>query len=216
MNNLKIFVPVVDEKEDLAVLLSALEEEGLLEDTVVIVDNSIPERSKPVKEYLYENFLYRLGPEVLTVDFAMQFHQNFANYRNWMVKFIPCDIAVMIDADELPTPELFARIKQIRTIPLNDLPDIMYIPRENKVTGITPEDIQKWGWTLDQDKRINYPDYQGRIYKPASGVKWVSNVHERLEGGKTIYRFEMNKRLDLLHHKTIERQRKQNAFYEQY
>jgi hypothetical protein len=38
------------------------------------------------------------------------------------------------------------------------------VPRVNTVKGITQEHIQKWGWIVDNQGRVNWPDLQWRIY----------------------------------------------------
>jgi hypothetical protein len=58
---------------------------------------------------------------------------------------------------------------------------------------------------------VNYPDYQTRICTNKPEIRWINKVHERLSGWKTIA--EMPYGLDLIHPKTIERQEKQNNFY---
>jgi len=84
------------------------------------------------------------------------------------------------------------------------------------VEGLTQEHIQKWGWKVDEQKRVNWPDYQQRIYKNISYIKWTNKVHEVLEGYKTFATIpsEMAQSgLMLLHPKTIEKQEKQNNYY---
>lgn len=60
---------------------------------------------------------------------------------------------------------------------------------------------------------INYPDVQSRICKNIKENTWVGVVHERIIGAKTISNLPMDFNLDLIHHKTIEKQEKQNQLY---
>ena len=86
------------------------------------------------------------------------------------------------------------------------------VPRINTVKGLTQEHIQKWGWNVNQEGWVNYPDYQQRIFKNMDGIKWVNKVHERIIGARTAI-CPLPKGYDLIHPKTIERQEKQNNFY---
>jgi hypothetical protein len=90
--------------------------------------------------------------------------------------------------------------------------DVYLVPRINTVSGLTEEHIQKWKWKVEGD-RINFPDYQWRIYKNIPTIKWINKVHERLDGFKTYSTLPPQDEFCLLHPKTIERQEKQNNFY---
>jgi hypothetical protein len=88
------------------------------------------------------------------------------------------------------------------------------VPRENYVTGLTLEHIQKWGWRVDIQNRVNYPDYQGRIYKNSPDrIKWQNKVHEVLTGYKQYATLPEVPALSINHTKTIEKQEKQNNYY---
>lgn len=60
---------------------------------------------------------------------------------------------------------------------------------------------------------INFPDYQTRIYRNTPAIKWEGKVHERIIGGKSLYRLPAESVYCLLHRKEIERQEQQNMFY---
>jgi hypothetical protein len=90
--------------------------------------------------------------------------------------------------------------------------DVYLVPRINTVSGITEEHIQKWRWSVEGD-RINFPDYQWRIYKNIPSIKWINKVHERLDGFKIYSTLPAQDEFCLLHPKTIDRQEKQNQFY---
>lgn len=61
---------------------------------------------------------------------------------------------------------------------------------------------------------INYPDYQGRIYKNNKHIKWVGKVHEVIKGHENHFYFPKNKLNYCIYHpKTIHKQKKQNKFY---
>ena len=92
--------------------------------------------------------------------------------------------------------------------------DIFWVPRINTVKGLTPEHIQKWGWVVDNDGKVNFPDYQCRILKNVKRIKWKNKVHEVLTGHKTESQLPANEEFCIHHPKSIERQEKQNALYQ--
>ena len=66
---------------------------------------------------------------------------------------------------------------------------------------------------MDDDGRVNFPDYQCRIFKNVKRIKWKNKVHEVLTGFKTQAHLPANDEFCLIHIKDIERQEKQNALY---
>jgi hypothetical protein len=92
-----------------------------------------------------------------------------------------------------------------------DLVDLIAVPRINTVEGLTRDHIDKWRWFVDNNGWVNYPDYQTRICANKKEITWINKVHERLSGWKTIANLPGG--YELIHPKTIERQEKQNDFY---
>jgi glycosyltransferase involved in cell wall biosynthesis len=121
------------------------------------------------------------------------------------------DFIFQIDADEYLPEEFIDLLHQI--LEANPEVDLYYVPRINTVSGLTEEHIQKWGWRV-QNGRVNYPDYQGRIYRNSSEIKWENKVHEKIVGFKQYTALPEVDALSLIHPKTIERQERQNAYYE--
>ena len=93
----------------------------------------------------------------------------------------------------------------------NDV-DMYAVPRINTVEGLTQEHINKWGWRVDENGWVNYPDPQTRIIKNKPEIKWENKVHERIVGYSTGAVLPPG--YDLVHPKTIIRQEKQNDFYD--
>jgi hypothetical protein len=121
------------------------------------------------------------------------------------------DYIFQIDADELPSKYL---MHYLPTILKNNEVEVLRVPRVNTVKGLTQEHIQKWGWVVDNHGRVNWPDLQWRIYKRTPEIRWKNKVHEVLEGYKTHAILPLETELALEHHKNIERQEKQNAYYD--
>jgi glycosyltransferase involved in cell wall biosynthesis len=137
-------------------------------------------------------------------------NKDFAAYKNELIKHCSGEYIFQIDADEIPSVDLLNILPSI--LESNPDVDVYLVPRINTVSGITEEHIQRWKWNVE-DNRINFPDYQWRIYKNNSSIKWINKVHERLDGFKKYAPLPAEDEFCLLHPKTIERQEKQNEFY---
>jgi hypothetical protein len=143
---------------------------------------------------------------------GFDFDGHFADWKNKLTSYCNGDYIFQIDADEMPNTILIKHLPEI--IAMNEGVDVMLVPRVNTVEGLTPEHIQKWRWNVDEKGWVNYPDFQWRIYKNTSDIKWVNKVHERLVGFKTISNLPQTEDYSLYHSKTIEKQEKQNNYYD--
>ena len=139
------------------------------------------------------------------------FEGHFADWKNKLTEYCSGDYIFQIDADEMPHRYLLDNLPEI--LEGNKDLEILLVPRVNTVEGLTNEHIQKWRWNIDTEGRVNWPDYQWRIWKNTPSIKWVNKVHERLDGFKTYATLPDNESYALYHPKTIERQEKQNAYY---
>ena len=138
-------------------------------------------------------------------------NKDFASYKNNLKSHCKGDYIFQIDADEVPHEYLVENIHEI--LSSNEV-DLIYIPRVNTVQGLTTEHIQKWGWQVNERGWVNWPDYQTRIYKNTDEIQWMNKVHERITGYDTFSNFPAEEHFCLYHPKQIERQEKQNEFYE--
>ena len=139
------------------------------------------------------------------------FNRHFADWKNKLTSLCSGDYIVNIDADEIPNQYLVENLPNI--LELNPDIDVYRVPRVNTVKGITEEHIRVWGWRVNENGWINWPDRQMRIYKNTPEIKWESKVHETLVGFKTITDLPEMEELALYHPKTIEKQEKQNQLY---
>ena len=138
---------------------------------------------------------------------------DFASFKNLGYHlFDDCNWIFNIDADELPSSILIQNIKQI--IDLNPETELIYVPRINTVEGLTQDHINKWRWQVNEEGWVNWQDYQGRIYKRSPMIEWKGKVHERIEGMKKYSHLPAKEEFAFHHPKTIERQERQNKFYE--
>lgn len=141
-----------------------------------------------------------------------EFDGHFANWKNHLTSLCNGDWIFQIDADEMPHESLIELLPEI--IDSNPRNEVIRVPRVNTVYGLTEEYIRKWGWRVDYKGRVNWPDFQWRIYKNHPKIKWVNKVHEVLEGYETWANLHEDEHFALYHPKDIERQIKQNNYYE--
>jgi len=143
--------------------------------------------------------------------YSYDFDGHFANMKNYLTGLCKGDYVYQIDADELVDEYVLRLLPQI--LENNDV-EVLRVPRINTVEGLTQEHINKWRWQVNEQGWVNFPDYQWRIYKNNAGITWINKVHEVLTGYRSVAALPADKEWCLIHHKDIERQEKQNAYYE--
>jgi len=136
---------------------------------------------------------------------------DFAAHKNAGNALCKGEFIFQLDADELPPGEL---IRHIHSIVTDSKADMIAVPRINIVDGLTPNDINRWGWTVDHRNWVMFPDYQTRIYRNDPRIKWSGTVHERIVGYNTLSQLPATELWSIVHHKDITRQREQNQLYE--
>jgi len=190
------------ELEELSILIPFLIKNKQEEDEIVV----LWDQTKNDEEL--RNFL----ENQLNINFCQGvFNGNFADWKNKLNSYCKGDYIFNIDADETITEIFMSTLPTI--LENNPEVDFYWVPRENYVTGLTPKHIQEWGWRVDVQNRVNYPDYQGRIYKNSLDIKWKNKVHEVLTGYKQYASLPEVPALSINHTKTIEKQEKQNNYY---
>ena len=139
------------------------------------------------------------------------FNHHFADWKNHLTNLCTGDYIFQIDADEIPNKQLIYSLPEI--LKGNPNNEVYLVPRVNTVEGLTDEHIQKWRWNVNERGWVNWPDNQWRIWKKKDEIKWRNKVHEVLEGYKTYAALPPMEELALYHPKTIDRQVKQNEYY---
>ena len=91
--------------------------------------------------------------------------------------------------------------------------DLYWIPRINTVDGTMQEHITKWHWQVNEKGWINFPDWQGRLHRNRSNIRWEKPVHEMMVGYQEYSYLPAEKEFCIEHHKDIKKQEKQNEFY---
>ena len=92
--------------------------------------------------------------------------------------------------------------------------DLFFVPRINIVNGLTKEHIQKWRWNVNEKGWVNFPDFQGRIFKNKTDIKWSGKVHERIIGAENYTSLPTDEIYCIKHIKDIKRQERQNEYYD--
>ena len=199
-------IPVCNEHVEIQRLVSFLLKHKQPQDEIVV---SYDSKNGSIG---VESYLRKMNVETSRfLWYPYEFDGHFANLKNELTKHCSGDYIFQIDADELPDIGLMENIHGI--LELNDV-DVILVPRVNTVAGLTDEHIQKWGWNVNSDGWVNWPDMQWRLYKKSDDIKWINKVHEQLDGFKTISHLPPQEELALHHPKTIERQEKQNEYYD--
>ena len=137
---------------------------------------------------------------------------DFASFKNNLKSKCTGEWIFQIDADEYLHPDLLVNLPDI--LAANPTVDLFLTPRVNTVEGLTQEHIQRWGWNVNDDGWVNFPDYQTRILQNHPKIKWVNKVHEVLTGHSSYALLPASEEFSLIHPKHIVRQEAQNAYYD--
>ena len=201
MANISFAITACNEHVELDRLLKQLTNNIKSKDEIVVqLDITATQEVKDVvSKYKLINYIYPLNGD-------------FASFKNNLKNICAKEWIFFIDADEYLSDNLLGYIHEILKAN-KGIVDVISVPRINTVEGLTREHIDKWRWFVDDNGYVNYPDYQTRICANKKDIEWKNKVHERLSGWKTIANLPHG--YDLIHPKTIERQEKQNKFYEQ-
>ena len=198
-------ITVHNEAEELQTLLEVLNKNIDKEDEIVVCVDGDDEKVEAV-----------LGESLSSwqnyIVYKRKLEKDFAAQKNSVIEKSSGDYIFHIDADEYPNEILIQQLKEILTI--NDV-DLIWIPRVNTVDGMTFHHIQKWGWRVNENDWVNYPDYQARVFRNDEKIRWTRPLHEYIKGCKTYAHLPPHEELSLYHPKTIEKQTQQNMFYNQ-
>jgi len=197
-------ITVCNELEEIKKLVLFLFKHKRKEDEIVILydeKNGNPE----ILDFLLP---YNKFPHVQTWR-GFDFEGNFADWKNKLNDYCQGDYIYQIDADEMVSEYVIKNLHQI--LELNPKVDLIFVPRINTVNGITQEHINKWGWNVNEKGWVNFPVAQGRILR--NGMTCYGKVHERIIGGQKFSSLPLDEEYCIQHHKTIERQEKQNNYY---
>jgi len=200
-------ITVCNEHKEIKKLLTFLFEHKRKEDQVVVqMDNAA---TKEVWEAC-ESFENKPFDEYKLIEHKL--NKNFAAHKNNLNKNCDGNWIFQIDADETPNEYLIEALPFI--LESNADVEAYWVPRVNTVAGITDEHITKWGWSVNEDGWVNFPDWQMRIFRNTENIYWIKPVHEQLQGYTKFAPLPAEEKFAIYHPKDIGRQEEQNAFYD--
>ena len=201
-------ITVHNESDELNRLLEVLVHNITDEDEIVICVDGNDEKVNEV----VTSWTQQYGHIRDFITYNRKLNGDFAAHKNSVIENSKGDYIFHIDADEYPNEILLQQLKQI--LDINDV-DLIWIPRVNTIEGMEQHHIQKWGWRVSEKNWVNYPDYQARVFRRDENIRWTRPLHEYITGCKTYSHLPPQEELSLYHPKTIEKQEKQNMFYNQ-
>jgi hypothetical protein len=136
-----------------------------------------------------------------------EFDRDFAAHKNFLNMHCSGDYIFNIDADEIPMERLMNTVTEIAT---KGKAELVYVPRINICPGYTEKFAQEQKFSINEAGWINWPDYQGRIYR--RGLLWKGAVHEKIDS-PTQVALEAHPQNALWHIKSVTKQVKQNKLY---
>lgn len=201
-------ITVCNEHKELERLVEFLIEHKREQDEIVILVDETNSTGT------VQDYVEMIAQECLDQNVTRSYHplrNDFAAHKNYLNSKCTGDYIFQIDADEMITEYM------LHTLPLileNNRVDMIRVPRINTVDGLTEQHVKQWGWRVDEKGRVNFPDFQTRIYRNDASISWQGKVHEKITGCKLVSYLPLNDEYCLIHHKTIDRQEQQNKFYE--
>ena len=208
MINITYAITVCNELEEITKLIDFLKDKIEKEDEILIQYDE-DSASEAIKNYL--KIISQLhNTNIKVIGFPL--NNDFASYKNNLKTHAKGIFIFQIDADEIPSEYLMENIHEF--IEYNKDVDLFFVPRINTVEGLTKEHIKKWKWNVNDAGWVNFPDYQTRLYRRTSEIEWQGKVHERIIGYNTLSVLPSEEQYCLYHHKKIERQEKQIAYYD--
>jgi hypothetical protein len=206
--NVTYAITVCNEHEEIMKLVNFLHPR-IKKDDEILIQYDEDSVTQQVKDYL--NVIQQIhSSNVKVIGFPL--NNDFASYKNNLKNHAKGIFIFQIDADEIPSDYMVENLSDF-LLANNDV-DLFFVPRINTVEGLTQEHIKKWGWQVNEHGWVNFPDYQTRLYRRTSDIEWEGKVHERIKGYNTLSVLPADADYCLTHHKQIERQEKQNAYYD--
>ena len=200
-------ITVCNEYEEIQRLIAFLLEHKRPEDEIVVLYD------RANGDPAVNEFLLTHSNKGDIIYHTSEFKGHFADWKNELSSHCNGDYIFQIDADEMIDEYICRLLPQV--LASNQI-DVIRVPRINTVQGLTQEHIDKWYWRINERGWVNFPDYQWRIYKNIPEITWQNKVHEEITGHTTVAHLPASVTQTewcLIHHKTIDRQEKQNNYY---
>jgi hypothetical protein len=199
-------ITACNEHEEIIRLVTQLiNYKGENSEIVVLLDT--PKSSTEMIEYLE----LQANANYITL-IESEFDNDFAQWKNFLNSHCKGEWIFQLDADEYLSNDLIYNLEEL--LEANTDKDLIVVPRINTVEGLTEAHIQKWGWNVNEKGWVNFPDVQTRIYKnKPEQIGWSGKVHERIVGFQSYTNFPSDEVYCIKHPKTIDRQERQNDYY---
>tara|TARA_R110000796_G_scaffold10320_1_gene34386 strand:- start:862 stop:1491 length:630 start_codon:yes stop_codon:yes gene_type:complete len=207
MVNITYAITVCNELDEITRLVNFLHPRIQKEDEILIQYDTNGATEQVIN---YLRIVGELHHNINIINFPL--NKDFASFKNNLKNHANGIFILQLDADEIPSEFLIENMHDL--IESNLDIDLFFVPRVNTVDGLTEEHIKKWGWNVNNEGWVNWPDLQTRIYRRTSEIEWDGKVHERIKGYNTLTILPLEENYAIYHPKGIERQTKQNEFYD--
>ena len=168
---------VHNEDKTLEKLLKFLVKWKHKDDEIVILDDySDNEKTKQILDF------YVSAHNVVFEQRSLQ--KDFASQKNYLKGMCNGEYSFNLDADEMISRWMIQNVHEI--IDGNPTIDLFLVPRINTVDGITEQHCMMYGYKLNEEGWINFPDWQGRLFKNRPNIRWEKKVHEMITVTKPI------------------------------
>lgn len=187
-------IQVCNESRELFSLLNFLlkvKDSG--DDIQVVVDtNNVTEKVEIVLKHFQDDVTVHRRPFDTFYENS-EFHKSVAQG----------DYIFHIDADEIPQEFLIKNLKRI----IEDTgAEVVWVPRMNIHPGLSSEYAEQLKFNMNEAGFINWPDFQGRVYKNCEYIKWSDELHTKLIGTEKNVALKPDVQLGMWHIKSIEKQ----------
>jgi len=188
-------ITVCNESKDLYNLISFLRKVKDSDDEInILLDTLHTSQSvRDVLEYFKDDIVLS----------ERDFCGDFAKHRNFHLKKCTGDYIFVIDPDEMPKENL---IKTLKDVLEESDADLVSVPRINIHPGCTKEWLDNFGFHANELDWINWPDYQGRIFKNDPKICYGNKLHENIVGATNPIVFKADPGLALWHIKSVDKQ----------
>jgi hypothetical protein len=187
-------IQVCNESRELFSLVNFLQKVKDNEDEInVVVDtNNVTEKVEDVLAFFSD------GIRVFRRPF-----DDFCKNPTYHKSVATGDYIFHIDADEMPQEDLIRKLKEIIE---TSGAEVLYVPRMNIHPGATKAFLEEMKFNVNEAGWVNWPDYQGRVYKNADYISWSDELHSKLTGTTKVAAIQADPKLGMWHIKSLEKQ----------
>ena len=163
-------IPVCNEWLELEYLLNYLFKHKRTQDEIVVQcdkGNTTPSVYQVLKQFSD----YK---KLKVVEFPL--NKDFSSFKNNLKDACNGDYIFQIDADEYPDDYLMGTVEEV--IKMNDNVDVFWVPRINKVNGLTQEHINKWRWNVELISPIINVVFLKMLNILNGKIRYMSNLQD--------------------------------------